>query len=79
MKLRQNAFQSRAGTPGPKDAKEWNTMIEIALAGIYSFASEWLSRSILEDFLSKSKLFSSKVASIVENIDGLELFKADNS
>ena len=54
-------------------------MIEIALAGIYSFASEWLSRSILEDFLSELKLFSFKVASIVKNIDELELFKVDNS
>ena len=54
-------------------------MIEIALAGIYSFVSEWSGRIILEDFLSKLKLFSSKVAGIVENIDELELFKADNS
>ena len=54
-------------------------MIEIALAGIYSFASEWLNRSILEDFLSKLKIFSSKVASIVENIDRLKLFIVNNS
>jgi len=33
-------------------------MVEIALAGIYSFASEPLSRNLLEDFLNKLKIFS---------------------
>jgi hypothetical protein len=43
-------------------------MIEIALAGIYSFASEPLGDDLLKDFLNKIKIFSYKVASIVENI-----------
>ena len=43
-------------------------MVEIALAGIYSFASEPPNHSLLEDFLNKLKIFSYKVASLVENI-----------
>jgi hypothetical protein len=43
-------------------------MIEIALAGIYSFASEPLSHNLLKDFINKLKIFSYEVASIVENI-----------
>jgi hypothetical protein len=43
-------------------------MIAIALAGIYSFASGPLNHSLLEDFLNKLKIFSYKVASLVENI-----------
>ena len=39
-------------------------MIEIALAGIYSFASEPLSDDLLEDFINKIKIFSCKVANI---------------
>jgi hypothetical protein len=43
-------------------------MVEIALAGIYSFASEPPNHSLLEDFLNKLKIFSYKVVSLVENI-----------
>ena len=43
-------------------------MIEIALAGIYSFASEPPNHNLLKDFLNKIKIFSYKVASLVENI-----------
>jgi hypothetical protein len=48
-------------------------MIEIALAGIYSFASEPLSHDLLKDFINKLKIFSCKVASIEENISAIKI------
>ena len=42
-------------------------MIKIALAGIYSFASEPLSDDPIDDFIKKIKIFTYRVAIIVDN------------
>jgi len=51
-------------------------MIEIALAGIYSFASGPLNHSLLDDFINKLRIFSSKVASPIENIDVIKIISS---
>jgi hypothetical protein len=53
-------------------------MIEIALAGIYSFASEPPSNDLLEDFIKKLRIFSDKVASLFKK-NAIKLFVVNNS
>jgi len=53
-------------------------MIKIALAGIYSFASESLSNDLLDDFINKLKIFSDKVASLFKK-NAIKLFVVNNS
>ena len=43
-------------------------MIAIAFAGIYSFASESLNHSSLEDLFEKYYKLSNEVANLVENV-----------
>jgi hypothetical protein len=43
-------------------------MVNRAFAGIYSFASEPLNHSLIEDFLDRLYVLSNEVANLVENI-----------